>query len=85
MGLNIVLTSFIQSKEHARVSFTISLLRGFILVIILLFILPKFMGISGIWLTLPLAELITSIISILYFKKYRKALFYSIGRKAFKS
>ncbi len=80
MGLNVVLTSFIQAKEHGRVSFTISILRGFLLVMVFLIILPKFIGINGVWFTLPLAELVTSIISILYFKKYRKAIFYSLRK-----
>ncbi|HZJ82567.1 MAG TPA: MATE family efflux transporter [Clostridia bacterium] len=75
MGLNIVLTSYIQSKEHARVSLIISLSRGFVFIIIVLLILPKFVGIAGVWLTLPIAELITTIISIFRFKKYRKALY----------
>lgn len=81
MGVNISLTSFIQSKEHARASFTISLSRGFIFVIVNLLILPKFMGLDGVWLTLPMAELITSILAIFYFKKYRRAVLYSVGKR----
>lgn len=80
MGLNIVLTSYIQSKEHARVSLTISLGRGFVFIVIVLGILPRFIGIDGVWLTLPIAELMTTIISIFYFKKYRDAIIYSMGR-----
>nr|WP_300003403.1 MATE family efflux transporter [Tissierella sp.] len=78
MGLNVTLTSYIQSKEHARVSLKISLARGFVFVVILLMILPRFIGIDGVWLTLPIAELITTVLSIIYFKKYRKAIFYSL-------
>ena len=79
MGLNIVLTSYIQSKEYARVSLTISLGRGFVFIVIVLGILPRFIGIDGVWLTLPIAELMTTIISIFYFKKYRDAIIYSMG------
>lgn len=78
MGFNIVLTSFIQSKEDGRASFTISLLRGFILVIAILFILPRIIGIDGVWLALPLVELLTSIFSFFYFKKYGRAVRYTI-------
>lgn len=78
MGLNITLASFIQSKEYAKISLIISLSRGFIFIIIILLFLPKFMGIDGVWLTLPLAELTTMIISIFRFKKYRQAIIYSI-------
>lgn len=78
MGLNIVLTSFMQSKEYSKISFTVSLFRGFILVIIALMILPKLFGIDGVWLTLPVVELLTFIMAIFRFKKYRKAVLYSI-------
>ncbi|WP_075727177.1 MATE family efflux transporter [Tissierella creatinophila] len=78
MGLNIVLTSYIQSKEHARVSLIISLGRGFVFIVMVLGILPRFIGIDGVWLTLPIAEFITIIISMFYFTKYRDAIIYSI-------
>lgn len=78
MGLNIVLTSYIQSKEYSRISLTISLGRGFILVMIVLLILPKLIGIDGVWLTLPIVELLTSVFAIVYFEKYRDAIVYSI-------
>lgn len=81
MGLNIVLTSYIQSKEHARVSLIISLARGFGFIIILLLILPKTIGIDGVWLTLPISELLTIILSTIYFEKYRRALKYSFSLK----
>lgn len=78
MGVNIAMTSYIQSKEQARASLTISLTRGLFLVIFGLMILPRFFGMDGVWLTLPLVELITFIFSMLYFKKFRNAINYSI-------
>lgn len=80
MGVNIVLTSFIQSKEYGRISLMISLFRGFVFIILILIILPKFIGIDGVWLTLPLAELVTSIISFIYFRKYREAVRKAVNR-----
>ncbi len=78
MGLNIVLTSYMQSKERARISMVISLSRGFILIIVCLMILPKFLGLDGVWLTLPLAELLTAVLSVVCFKNCRSAIIYSI-------
>ncbi len=78
MGLNIVLTSYIQSKEHARVSLIISLTRGFVFIVIILAILPRIIGIDGVWLTLPIVEVMTTILAIIQFKKYRDAIFYSM-------
>ncbi len=78
MGINITLASFMQSKEYAKTSLVISLSRGFIFIIIMLLFLPELIGIDGIWLTLPLAEFITTLISLFRFKKYRQAILYSI-------
>lgn len=80
MGLNIALTFYIQSKERARASLTISLARGFVFIIIVLLILPKIIGIDGVWLTLPIVELMTFVVAILYFEGCRKALIYSLGK-----
>lgn len=72
MGINIVLTSYIQSKEETKASFIISLLRGLVLVLLLLKILPKFMGIRGVWWTLPITELLTLFLSIFLFSKIKR-------------
>ncbi len=78
MGPNIVLTSYIQSKETIREAFIISISRGFIFIVIVLFVLPRFIGIDGVWLTLPIVELMATIMSMVRFKKYRTAVTYSI-------
>ena len=74
MGVNIVMTSYMQSQEQAKVSLTISLLRGLILIVALLAILPKFLGVNGVWWTLPLTELLTFTISLFVFTKFSKAI-----------
>ncbi|AFS77165.1 Na+ driven multidrug efflux pump, MATE efflux family [Gottschalkia acidurici 9a] len=81
MGLNIVMASYIQSTEQARTSMIISLSRGFIFIILFLAILPKVFGIDGVWLTLPLAEIMTVILSVVCFKSCRDAISYSIKKK----
>lgn len=69
MGLNIVTTSFFASINKPRESFIISIMRGCIAILPLIVILPKMFGMIGVWTTIPLAELITLILSIkLYYK-----------------
>ncbi len=80
MGVNIVMTSYVQSKEQARTSLIISLLRGLVLIIAVLMILPRFLGINGVWWTLPVTELLTFFISIVFFSKCTKAIKYAIKR-----
>lgn len=74
MGINIVTTSFFASINEAKESFIISIMRGLIVVIPLILLLPKLFGMTGVWLTIPLAEVITLIISIIFYLKYRKRL-----------
>lgn len=68
MGINIVTTIFFSSISKPRYSLIISTLRGFILILPLMLILPKFFGLTGVWITIPLAELITVAISTLCFR-----------------
>lgn len=65
MGINIVTTSFFASINNPRKSFTISMMRGLVIVIPLILLLPNFLGMTGVWLTIPLAEVITLGISIM--------------------
>ncbi len=76
MGINIVTTSFFASINEARESFIISIMRGLIVVIPLIISLPKLFGMTGVWLTIPLAEVITLLISIIFYIKYRKRINY---------
>lgn len=70
-GLNIAMTSYIQSKEETRISTFISLLRGSIYIVVLLAILPKRLGMDGIWLTVPLAEILSLVSYSILFKECR--------------
>ena len=72
MGLNIVTTSFFASINEAKESFIISIMRGLIVVVPLILILPNILGMMGVWLTIPLAEFITLIISFIFYLRYRK-------------
>ncbi len=56
MGLNIVTGSFFSSIGQARSGFFITLGRGLVLVIALLFVLSPIWGMLGVWLATPLAE-----------------------------
>ena len=64
MGANMVLAGYFQAIEMPKVAIIISSLRGLIVVGILIFVLPCFLGVSGIWLSVPITELITFIVAI---------------------
>ena len=58
-GQNILSSSLFTSMGDARSSVVISLMRGLLLVVIGIFILPLIFGNAGVWLVIPLSELIT--------------------------
>ena len=68
-GFNTVLMYYFQSIERSFYSSVMSFLRGIGLIFILLLILPRYLGEAGIWLVLPVTEIITFIIFITL-KKY---------------
>jgi putative MATE family efflux protein len=59
MGVNIVAGYYLQALKQSNNALLISLLRGFAASLALVFLLPAIAGFNAIWLTMPLAELLT--------------------------
>ncbi|UOQ84816.1 MATE family efflux transporter [Gracilibacillus salinarum] len=70
IGFNFVYMTYFQSIGQIKSSMTIALLRGFVILILLLWILPKIIGVAGVWLALPFAELIVALLIILFARKH---------------
>ncbi len=62
VGVNTIMMYYFQSIEKSLYSTCLSLLRGIVFIFIGLVFLPKLFQITGIWLTLPLAEILTFLI-----------------------
>lgn len=71
-GINIVLSSFFSSIERPAYAAVISILRSGAVIIPVILILPKFIGMNGVWLTVPISETITFIITVVLLIKYQK-------------
>ena len=69
--LNLVLIGLFQSREQTLQATIFTLLRGFVLVIPAFILLPEVIGDLGMWLAIPVAELLTFIIIVVvkYIKK----------------
>jgi putative MATE family efflux protein len=80
-GINIFASSYFTALCNGRVSAIISLMRTLILQSILILVLPLIIGINGIWIALPLAEILTLGLSFWYFYK-NQAVFESLTVKA---
>ncbi|MGG3871532.1 MATE family efflux transporter [Brevibacillus laterosporus] len=61
LGYNLVYGEYFQAIQKIRKSLWIILTRGVLLVIPLVFILPKWFGVNGIWLAIPIAEALTAL------------------------
>ncbi len=70
--INIFASSFFTALNNGAVSAAISFLRTFIFQVIMIFLLPALMGISGIWFAVIAAEGLSLIVSIAFFMKNRK-------------
>lgn len=64
-GLNILASSYFTAMGNAKLSVVISLLRGLVFVAVGIYLLPKLLGIEGVWYAIPLAEVATLCVSII--------------------
>ena len=69
MGVNMFVIGFFQSTVKPHLSLILCLLRGCILSVLFVYILPVFFDIIGIWASVPLAEFITLGVAIFFLRK----------------
>ena len=62
--------------SNGKVSAIISFLRTFVFLVAAVLLLPQLLGINGVWLSVPIAELLTLFVSIGYLVKYKKVYAY---------
>ena len=70
-GFNIFASSMFTAFSNGKISALISFLRTFAFLCISIIALPYVFGITGIWLSVPIAELLTLVFSIYFFIKMR--------------
>lgn len=59
VGFNIIQSAYFTAIGNARVSVMIALSRGLLGITLGILILPHFLGVNGVWLTVPFAEGVT--------------------------
>ena len=70
-AVNIAFIGYYQSIEKALASTLFTLLRGVILLVPSFILLPRLIGVPGLWLAIPLAEFLTGILITLYYLRSR--------------
>ena len=75
-GMIIMASGFFTSLNNGKISALISFLRTFALEMTALILLPKLLGLAGVWAALPISESIGFVISVGLLWKYRKVYHY---------
>lgn len=75
VGVNILLAIYFAATDQAAPAQMISLLRGLIVIIPLAFIMANVAGLTGVWMTFPLTELVVCVVAYGLYKKMKKNLF----------
>jgi Na+-driven multidrug efflux pump len=68
-GINIFASAYFTALGNGRASAMISFIRTLFLQVIMILVLPQFLGIQGIWMALPVAEALTLGLTFWYFKQ----------------
>lgn len=74
ISINIVGTTYFQSTGNAKVAAFLSLSRQFIFLIPLMLILPKFIGLDGVWGAVAGADFLSTLITLTFLVKEFKKL-----------
>lgn len=76
-GLNIFTSATFTALSNGKLSAILSFLRTFGLIAALLLTLPNILGITGVWLAIPIAELITMIVALVFLHQNREKYHYA--------
>lgn len=69
-GFNIASSGFFTALSNGRVSAIISFLRTLVFIVLSLLTLPRFFGITGAWLAIPVAEFLTLVLALRLHRTY---------------
>ena len=69
VGFQVVVGNYFQSTGKATLAMIISLLRQVIILTPILLILPKFIDLDGVWLSMPISSAISALIVLYYYRK----------------
>ena len=65
-GINIVAAAFLSSADRPKQAFVVSILRGFVLIIPVAWILSVLFGLTGIWIAVPVTEAIVCALALIF-------------------
>ena len=76
VGLQMIGTNFFQSLGMVKKSVILSLSRQILFLLPMIYFLPKWIGTDGVWLSFPISDMISTVLTIIFlsntFKKFNK-------------
>lgn len=69
-GFNITSSGFFTALSNGKVSAIISFCRTLLFTVSSLLVLPRFFGVNGAWMAVPVAEFVTLLLSVWMHRKY---------------
>ncbi|WJH31494.1 MATE family efflux transporter [Paenibacillus sp. CC-CFT742] len=69
MGMNFVMSTYFQSIGNAKMAIWITAAREMIIMIALIAVLPSFWDVTGVWLAVPLSEMLVLVTIAVYYRK----------------
>ncbi len=72
VGFNIYASGMFTALSNGIVSAVLAFSRSFVFMLVTMIVLPMILGVNGIWLATPAAELMALVLSAGMFLKYRK-------------
>ena len=76
-GLNIFTSATFTALSNGKLSAILSFLRTFGLITVLLLTLPNLLDVTGVWLAVPIAELITMVVALVFLHQNREKYHYA--------
>ncbi len=77
MGFNLFASGFFTALNDGKTSAILSLFRTLISLILPLLILPRLWGVDGVWISMPVAEVLSILLSVFYFRRMRNKYHYA--------
>ncbi len=71
-GVNSITSFYFTSIGKAKESAVISSARGLVILLVCIFVLPPILGMPGVWLTAPLTEAITLLLSLCFIARDKR-------------
>lgn len=72
MGFNIITITSLSAMARLKEAFTLSVLRGFVVILPVLLLLSHFFGLDGVWLTIPATELLIALLGLVFLLRTHK-------------